>query len=238
MADPTDYTPGYNFSGFQASNPATPLPATKIDAEFANISEAITGHAAAIEDVRRSDGALKNNVVTYDSLSKSLQLTFDPTNGDAVAAAIAVAQAAAAAASGSASAAGTSATNAAASAAAAAASAGSVNLSNYLSKAGNLSGIGNADTARANIAAMKIDGSDATGRLAPLTNLTVADWNAVLTNGWFCGNSAANGPDTFSTWLVQCMALDAYNITQIAYQISAANLGTPGVTQGGKKAPW
>ncbi|UWU83155.1 hypothetical protein N2605_26910 [Bradyrhizobium yuanmingense] len=109
MSDPTDYTPSYSFSGFRASSPVTPLPASKLDDELARISEAVNDHADAINDVRRSDGALKNNIVAYDSLSRSLQLTFDPTNGEAVAAPIAVAQAAATAASGSATSAGTSA---------------------------------------------------------------------------------------------------------------------------------
>lgn len=233
MADPTDYTPDYSFSGFQASNPTTPLPASKIDDELANVSVAIDRAVAAIKDVRRSDGALKNNIVTYDSLSQSLQLVFDPTNGDAVAAAIAVAQAAATAASGSATTAGTSATSAANSAAAAAASASGVNLALYLSKAGNLSGIGNADTARGNLTAMKTDASDATGRLARVAFDGAVDWNATVESGWYsCGSGGTtNAPDTTSDWLVHVMNAspgDLY-VTQIAYQFAVAGAGADSV---------
>lgn len=230
MSDPTDYVPDYSFSGFQSSSPSSPLPATKLDAELASISTAITNHASAIEDVRRSDGALKNNIVTYDSLSKSLQLTFDPTNGDAVAAAIAIAQAAATAASGSASSASTSATNAATSAAAAAASAGSVNLSFYLSKAGNLAGIGAPNTARANINAMARDGSDATGRFAPsVVDTSATDWNSFLTTGWFAGTGLANAPAA-GYWLVEVISYAGLYVTQIAYPFTNAGLGTASVT--------
>lgn len=227
MSDPTDYTPEYNFSGFQANSPLSPLPATKLDAELANISTAIADHASAIEDVRRSDGALKNNIVTYDSLSKSLQLTFDPTNGDAVAAAIAVAQAAAAAASGSSTSAATSATNAATSAAQAAASAGSVNLTLFLSKAGNLAGIGAPDTARANISAMKTDASDATGRLTRFAaNNVVIDWNSATGSGWYTGASAANSPPGFANWVAQVIAVESTGFcTQTAYPYGAATSG-------------
>ncbi|MCK1670405.1 hypothetical protein [Bradyrhizobium sp. 150] len=232
MSDPKTYDPDYSFSGFQASSPATPLPATKLDAELSGISAAITDHAAAIENVRRSDGALKNNIVTYDSLSKSLQLTFDPTNGEAVAAAIAIAQAAATAASGSATSAGTSATNAAASAAAAATSAGSVNLALFLTKAGNLAGMGNNDTALSNINAMKRDGTNAQGRLAVSADYSVADWNTAIASGYYSASpGAANAPDSANYWLVHVMAADTDRtwITQIAYQFAAAATSTDSV---------
>jgi hypothetical protein len=229
VSDPKTYVPEYSFSGFQASSPATPLPATKLDAELSGISAAITDHAAAIENVRRSDGALKNNIVTYDSLSKSLQLTFDPTNGEAVAAAIAIAQAAATAANGSATAAGTSATNAAGSAAAAATSASSVNLSLFLSKAGNLAGIGSADTARGNISAMKTDASDATGRLAPIAT-TITDYNTALSSGYYeSAPGASNAPDSTSYWATNVLAAQPLWVTQIAYSWFNASAGADAV---------
>lgn len=73
MADPQTYSITYNFSGYQANNPQTPLPALPIDNEFANISFAIDAIVAAIKDVRRSDGALKNKIVTLDSLADELR---------------------------------------------------------------------------------------------------------------------------------------------------------------------
>lgn len=228
MSDPTSYTPGYSFSGFQANSPTTPLPAPKLDAELANISDAIDSHVSAIEDVRRSDGALKNNIVTYESLALALQLIFDPTDGAAVAAAVATAQAAATAASGSATAAGTSATNAANSAAAAAASAGSVNLALYLSKAGNLAGLGNPDTALANLTAMKLDATNATGRFAKLAAYSVTDWNSAIDSGYYASSpGASNAPNTVSYFLVHVLATGPGQlwVTQIARQFTDAQTG-------------
>lgn len=69
MADPTKYTTDYDFSGFQSTNPSSPLPGTSVDNEFANIETSIDEIVDAITDIRRSDGALKNGIVTRDSLS-------------------------------------------------------------------------------------------------------------------------------------------------------------------------
>lgn len=68
MADPTGYLPEYSFANFQANAPTTPLPGIKVDGELADISEAIAGLVSSIRDVRRSDGTLKNGIVTLDSL--------------------------------------------------------------------------------------------------------------------------------------------------------------------------
>ncbi|WP_145925972.1 hypothetical protein [Shinella sp. HZN7] len=38
---PPKYYPGYSYSGWQASNPARPLPAPQIDNDLANISQSI-----------------------------------------------------------------------------------------------------------------------------------------------------------------------------------------------------
>jgi hypothetical protein len=69
MADPTPYIVTYSFSGFQATSPASPLPAPQVDDEYANIAESIGTLVAAVKDVRRNDGALKNGIVTLDSLA-------------------------------------------------------------------------------------------------------------------------------------------------------------------------
>lgn len=100
MADPVPYIVSYSFSGYQASNPLTPLPAPRVDNEFANIAMFAASITSALRDIRRSDGVLQNGVVTFDSFEEGLQLLLDPTNGELVAAAVAVAQAAAAAAGG------------------------------------------------------------------------------------------------------------------------------------------
>lgn len=151
MSIPQGYVVSYSFGSSQANSPATPLPGAQVDNELGNVSASITSIISALGSVRRSDGALANNIVTYDSLALSLQLTVDPTNGTLVANAVIGAQASATAASGSATAAATSATSAASSATAAATSAGSVNLTNFLPKAGNLAGLGSQPTSRANL---------------------------------------------------------------------------------------
>ena len=69
MADPIEYEVSYSFAGFQATSPATPLPAPRIDDEFSNIAETIGTLVEAVTDIRREDGALNNGIVTLDSLS-------------------------------------------------------------------------------------------------------------------------------------------------------------------------
>jgi microcystin-dependent protein len=76
VSDPGPYAQSYNFSGFQAVSPSTPLPATQVDLQFAAIQEATEEIVDAIKDVRRSDGALTNKSVGPDQLSDALVLGF------------------------------------------------------------------------------------------------------------------------------------------------------------------
>lgn len=152
MADPSLYVVSYSFGGFQANAPTTPLPGVQVDNELANIAEAVAAIINSIKDVRRSDGALKNQIVTYDSLELGLQLTFDPTNGELVAAAVAGVQADKAQTLIYRNAAEGFANDAEAQAVLAAASADSVNLSLFLPKAGNLFGLDDIAEARQNLA--------------------------------------------------------------------------------------
>lgn len=76
MANPTKYTPGYSYSGFQGANPTKPLPAPRVDDDFANISRSINEAIAALADIRRSDGRLKNGIVGPDTLSPTLKIGF------------------------------------------------------------------------------------------------------------------------------------------------------------------
>lgn len=69
MANPTTYTPGYDFSDYQAAAPTAPLPGDQVDNELDTIATVLTNHQAAIMDIRRSDGTLKNGIVTRDSLA-------------------------------------------------------------------------------------------------------------------------------------------------------------------------
>lgn len=77
MADPTTYTISYSFSGFQAINPDTPLPASDLDIEFQNVETSIGSIISALGDVRRSDGNLQNGIVSWDGLSDDVKAKFD-----------------------------------------------------------------------------------------------------------------------------------------------------------------
>lgn len=81
MAAPTPYSPSYSFAGFQALNPAQPLPATPLDVQFADIETALDSLIAALADVRRADGRIENGSVTLDALDAdvaALLQTADP----------------------------------------------------------------------------------------------------------------------------------------------------------------
>lgn len=65
----TPYSRSYSFTDYQASNPSAPLPGIQVDSELENVEQSIGGIVNAINDVRRSDGKLKNAIVTIDSLS-------------------------------------------------------------------------------------------------------------------------------------------------------------------------
>jgi hypothetical protein len=98
MADPTGYRISYSFGGYQASNPTRPLPAPQVDNEFENIEIAIAQLVAAVKNVRRADGKLQNNLVTFDSLANEIRLLFNDgavDNATLLAAAVASASASA-----------------------------------------------------------------------------------------------------------------------------------------------
>ncbi len=98
MADPQTYRVTYSFGGYQASNPSRPLPAPQVDNEFSNIERAINQLVAAVKNIRRADGKLQNNVVTFDSLANEIRLLFNDgavDNATLLAAAVASASASA-----------------------------------------------------------------------------------------------------------------------------------------------
>lgn len=78
MSDPTKYTPGFSFSGYQASNPTKPLPGPRVDDEFANVATSIGQTVDALADIRRADGKLQNGLVTTDSLSSAIIFAENP----------------------------------------------------------------------------------------------------------------------------------------------------------------
>lgn len=69
MAQPTAYTPAYDFSDYQSVSPNDPLPGDKVDDEFAAIKVTTDEIRVNLALIQRDDGALANRVVTPDSLS-------------------------------------------------------------------------------------------------------------------------------------------------------------------------
>jgi hypothetical protein len=174
MSDPARYIQSFNFSAFQAVNPATPLPAPQVDAQFQDIATSTGQLVDAVKDIRRSDGALKNGIVTTDSLEATLaQALSGPIDAASVTADRIAAQAAASAASSSAS-------SAAASAASAAALAGANATSIVFTPAGGLSST-NASAAILEVnARIGTSGTAASTTVAAIAGLTATDVQAAL----------------------------------------------------------
>lgn len=73
MADPTRYTPGFNYSGWEADHPTEPKPGAELDNDFAHIRHSIDETIRALKDVRRSDGKVQNAAVDFDALSPAVK---------------------------------------------------------------------------------------------------------------------------------------------------------------------
>ncbi len=78
MATPRRYTKATSFSGYQATNPNRPLPGPSLDNELANIETSVNEAIAALGDIRRDDGFLRNGIVTRDALSPDLATGVTP----------------------------------------------------------------------------------------------------------------------------------------------------------------
>lgn len=168
MADPTKYTPGYDFSNFQANTPNKPLPGDRLDIELADIAEAVDQTIDALKDIRRSDGALKNGVVTFESLADGVLVEVSDgvlteareARDEAVASAIAsAASQTAAAASAVQAAASAVQADISADAAFVSESNAAATLAGAALRASNLSDLANAATARTNLGATAVGGA-------------------------------------------------------------------------------
>jgi hypothetical protein len=73
MAYPSIYDVTYSYTGFQQSQGNNSFPGTQLDADLNGLESAIDGVSAFMKNVIRSDGKLNNGLVTFDSLSPSLQ---------------------------------------------------------------------------------------------------------------------------------------------------------------------
>jgi hypothetical protein len=73
MAQPVAFTRNYDFTDYQADFPNTPLPAAPLDANLDAIAASTGQIVGAIAQIQRDDGALKNQIVTFDSLSNDVR---------------------------------------------------------------------------------------------------------------------------------------------------------------------
>jgi hypothetical protein len=73
MADPTPPVIDYSYSGFQMEQQINPFPGTQLDNDLQKLAESDGDIIEALKDVRRSDGMLKNGIVTLDSLDPTLK---------------------------------------------------------------------------------------------------------------------------------------------------------------------
>jgi hypothetical protein len=93
MPDPVRFVFSTDFSAFEENNPNTPKSGVQLDVQFMDLQTSTTSLRDAILDIRRSDGALKNGIVTEDSLASGLVAALTAQTGaDAVNAAVLVAE--------------------------------------------------------------------------------------------------------------------------------------------------
>lgn len=78
MAQPTAYTPTYDFSDLEAGDPDMATLGTKLDIEFAALNTTIDQILANLVLIQRDDGALKNRIVTAASLASDLSVGIEP----------------------------------------------------------------------------------------------------------------------------------------------------------------
>ena len=74
MSQPTPYVRQANFTDFQASYPASPFSGVAVDAEYNAAKVTLDALLRNIALLQRDDGALKNNIVTLDSLTPDVML--------------------------------------------------------------------------------------------------------------------------------------------------------------------
>lgn len=76
MPQPTRYAPAYDFSDFQSNNPSDPLPGDRVDIELGALDLTTDEIIDNLALIQRDDGALRNSLVTIDSLSSAARSLF------------------------------------------------------------------------------------------------------------------------------------------------------------------
>lgn len=78
MASTTEYLRQTSFADAQAANPSAPPSGPALDGEFDRVKLAIDSTQQSLDLIQRDDGALKNGIVTFDSLSPGLLTGLEP----------------------------------------------------------------------------------------------------------------------------------------------------------------
>ncbi|SHH20938.1 hypothetical protein [Bradyrhizobium erythrophlei] len=73
MPYPSLYSITYSYMGFQQSQGNNAFPGTQIDADLDGLAASVTNLSAFMKTAIRSDGQLNNGLVTFDTLSPSVQ---------------------------------------------------------------------------------------------------------------------------------------------------------------------
>lgn len=76
MSQPTPYDRQFSFQDWQSTRPTTPLPADKVDLELNAVKITLDETLTNLALIQRDDGALKNGIVTNESLAPSLSIGF------------------------------------------------------------------------------------------------------------------------------------------------------------------
>lgn len=72
MANPVKPELDYSYTGFAQEAQVTPFPGSALDNDLAELDRSISDTIDALADIRRSDGALVNGIVTLDSLAEEV----------------------------------------------------------------------------------------------------------------------------------------------------------------------
>lgn len=87
MPQPTAYDRQFDFTQHEAESPSEPAPGVSLDAEYNAIRLTLQGVLANLVKIQRDDGALKNELVTLDSLAPAVLLVLGAGSAWAVRAA-------------------------------------------------------------------------------------------------------------------------------------------------------
>ena len=81
-ATPTQYSRQFDFETFSQNNPNTQQPGVQLDAELNAVKSAMDSTQLRLAEVQRDDGALRNQLVSIDSLSPAVVALIQANGGE------------------------------------------------------------------------------------------------------------------------------------------------------------